>query len=186
MKFHPGCEFLCVCWALYELLKCFYEILSSLWVAVCLLDSMWITNMPSWNSIQKVSYCVTTEPCMNFWYAFMKSHSDCELMSAPGLYINLICLHEIIFSKWVAVCLLGFIWITNMLLWHSTQMVSCYVSPGLHLNFWYAFMTFYLECVLLYAFWTLLEFLTFPHNLLSRKWGAVCFLGFLWIADMSP
>lgn len=78
MKSHPACELVCTSWASLELLRCFYEIPSRMWVAVHLLGSIWITNMLSWNSIQLVSCGAPLGLYINYWYVFMKFHSVCK------------------------------------------------------------------------------------------------------------
>ena len=124
MKSHPGGVLLCTSWALFELLICFHEILSSQWV-VCLLHSIWIANILLWNPIQLVS-------CL-----------------PPGLYLNLTFHHIILFRMWVAVCLLVSFWISDMSLWNSMQTVSCCISPGLYPNCWHATITSCLVCTCL-------------------------------------
>ena len=111
--------------------------LSRMWVAVCLLGSIWIADMEPWNLIQLVSFCV----------------------------------------------LLGFIWTADLWLWTSIQRVSCCMPPRLHLNCWHAAIKFLAESELLYASWAPFELLT-CHEIPSRKWVGVCFLGSIWIADM--
>ena len=105
----------------------FYEILFRLWVAVCLLESIWN---------------------LNCWYAFMKLYLGCELLyfSWP-LFELLTYLYELLSRVWVSVHLLGSIWIgADMPLWISIQSVSCCASSGLYINCWYALMKSYLGC----------------------------------------
>ena len=66
MKSHPDGELLCVSWAPFELLIHHHEIPSRMWVAVCLLASIWIADMPSWNHIQLVSCCMLAGLHLNF------------------------------------------------------------------------------------------------------------------------
>ena len=182
IKFYPVCESLCVCWTLFQSLICLYEIASRLWVALCLLGFIWIFNV------------------------FMKYHPDCELLCVFWvLYKPLTCFYETSSRMWVAVHLLVFIWITNTPLWHSIQLVSCYMPSGLYLNHWYASMTSYpgcellcafwaslncwytfmascLGCELLCTFWAFFELLICPHKILSSMWVTMCVPGFIWIA----
>ena len=89
IKFHPGCELLCVSQALFESLICFYKIPSSLWVAVCLLSSIWITDMPLWNHIQVVSCFIPPGLYLDHWYVCMKFHLASELLCAfCKFYLN--------------------------------------------------------------------------------------------------
>ena len=133
----------------------FYEILSSVWVAVHLLGSIWITDMPS-----------------------MKSCPGCELLCTCRLYLNhWHAFYEILSRVWVAVHLPGSIWIADMssmkscpecellcisqalfewltyLLWNPVQVVSSYAFPRLYLNHWHVF-----------------------YEILSRMWVSVCLL----------
>ena len=83
MKFHIGCELLCVFWATFELLICSHEILSSLWVPVHLLYlNFWHALMESQCPIQLVRCCVLPRLYLSCWHAFMKSHLE------SGLYLN--------------------------------------------------------------------------------------------------
>jgi len=109
MKSCPGCESLGISQALFESLTCllwnpvqdvscwvpprlylihwhaFYEILSSLWVAVHLPGSIWITDMPS------IKFCLV-----------------CELLCTyQPLFESLTCLPWNLSRKWVTVCLLS-------------------------------------------------------------------------------
>ena len=109
MKFYPDCEWLCISralfklltcfcetlsslWvasrALFESLTCFCEILSSLWVAVHLQGSIWITDMPLLNLIQKVSGCAPPGLHLNHWHALMQSYLACEWLCNSGLYFE--------------------------------------------------------------------------------------------------
>jgi len=208
MKSYPGCELLCTSWAPFESLICLYEILSSEWVAVHLLGSIWITDMPLWNPIQLVSCCAPPGLHLNHWYAFMKSYPACELLCTSWApFESLTCLYEILSSKWVVVHLLGSIWITDMLLCNPIQHVSCCAPPGLYLNHWYPFiksypacellciswaslesliwlfMILYPGCELLCIFWAPLESLICLYDILSRKW-IVHLLGSIWITNI--
>jgi len=234
MKFHPVGELLCVFWAPFELLTCSHEIPSRLWVAVCLLGSIWIADMQPWNSIQSVSCCMPPGLHLNCWHAAMKFHprewvavcllgwiwiadmqpwnsiQDVSCCVPPGLHLNcwhvamkfypgceslhacwapfqlLTCSHEIPSRLWVAVCLLGSIWIADMQSWNSIQWVSCCVPPGLHFNCWHAAMKFHPGCELLCASWAPFQLLTYSYEILSRLWVAACLLGSIWMADMQP
>jgi len=114
MKSCPACEFLGTSQAPFESLTCL------LWNPVqhvsCWARSIWITDMPSmkscpgcellgisqapfesltcllWNPVQAVSCCAPPRLHLNHWHAFYK----------------------ILSSMWVAVHLLGSIWITDM------------------------------------------------------------------------
>lgn len=55
---YPDCELLCASYAPHESLICLYEILSRLWVYMCFLGFIWVSDMPLWNLIQVVSCCV--------------------------------------------------------------------------------------------------------------------------------
>jgi len=180
-----------------------------MWVAVCLLCSIWIADMQPWNPIQGVSCCVPPGLHLNCWYAAMKSHPGCELLHflgtiwitdmqpwnpiqavsccvPPGLHLN--CWHAAMksHSDCELLCLLGSIWIADMQPWNSIQYVSCCVPPGLYLNCWHAAMKSHSGCELLCAYWALFELLTCNHEIPFREWVAVCLLGFIGIADMQP
>ena len=144
MKSHLACELLCTFWALFESLTCLHEIPSRLWVAVKYLGSIWIADMPLWNSIQPVNFCVLPGLYLNCWYPLMKPFPACvcflhfiwiaDLSSwkfmqrvsphAPpwALFesVILICPDKISSRKWVFAHLLGFIWIADIWL-------SCFV-----------------------------------------------------------
>jgi len=187
MKFHPACELPCAPWAQFEWLTCSYEISSSLWVALCLLGSIWMADMQLWNPIQVVSCCVSLGLNLNGWHAAMKFHPACELPCASWNQFEwLTCSHEIPSSGWVAVCLLGSIWMADMQPWNSIQAVSCCVPPGLNLNCWHTAMKFHLGSELLCASWAQFRWLTCSHEISSRLWVAVCLLGSIWMADMQP
>ena len=136
MKFHSECELLCASWAPFELLTCSHEIPSSLWIAVCLLGSIWIADMPLWNFIQFVSCHVPPWLYLNCWHAIMKSHPESELLCASLALFDFLTYrhHEIPSRMWVAVCLLGSLWIADTQLWYFIQNVSCCVPPWLSLN----------------------------------------------------
>jgi len=204
MKSHSESELLGASLAPFELLTCSHEISSRMWVAGCLLGSIWIAHMQPWNPIQDVSCWVPPWLHLNCWHAAMKSHSGCELLGVSlALFELLTCSHEIPYRMWVAGCLLGFIWIAHMhpvcellcLLgsiwiahmwpWNFIQFVSC-LPPWLHLNCSNAAMKFHPECKLLCASFALFGLLTCSHEISSSLWVAVCLLGFIWIADMHP
>ena len=135
MKSHPESELLCTFWALLESLICSHKITSSLWVVLPPMDSIWITDMSLWNPIQAVSCHAPHGLYLNHWHVFMKFYPGCELLHISWAPFELfICLHEIPFRKWVVVCFIGSIWITDMPLWNLIQGVSYCTSPGLHLN----------------------------------------------------
>ena len=135
MKFHLGSELLCTSWGVFDLLTCPYEISSRLWVAVHLLACIWITDMPLWNPIQIVSCCAHPGLYMTCWHASMTSHPGGELLHISWALFELWTYpHEILSRMWVAVYLLGFIWIADMPLWNLIQDVSCCAPPGLHFH----------------------------------------------------
>jgi len=88
VKPYQVCEWLCTSRALFESLTCFCEILSSLWVAVHLQGSIWITDMPLLNLIQKVSGCAPPGLHLNHWHALMQSYLACEWLCNSGLYFE--------------------------------------------------------------------------------------------------
>jgi len=106
-------------WALFESLTwwCFYEILSSLWVAGQLLGFIWINDMHSWNLVQNVSCWAPPKLYLNQWYAFMKSCPGCELL----------CTSQVLFES------------LTCLLWNPVQHVSSCAFPRLYLNHWHVF-----------------------------------------------
>lgn len=57
LKIYLASELLFASWTLFESLICSHKILSSKWVAVHLLDSIWIADMSLLNLIQAVSCC---------------------------------------------------------------------------------------------------------------------------------
>jgi len=145
-----------------------------MWVAVCLLGSIWIADMEPWILIQLVSCCVLLGSIwtadlwlwtsiqgvscrmpsrlhLNCWHAAIKFLAESELLYASWALFELLTCHEIPFRKWVGVCFLGSIWIANMPLWNSIQRVSCCMSYGLHLNCWHASIKFHLGGKLLGA-----------------------------------
>lgn len=64
-KFYPGCESLNISRALFELLICFHQTPSRLWVTVL------------------------SRLCLNCWHVSMKPHPGCELFYAPsGLHLS--------------------------------------------------------------------------------------------------
>ena len=92
----------------------------------------------------------------------MKSHLGCGLLCISWAPLELLtCLYEIPSRLWVAVHLLGFLWIADMLLWNPIQVVSCCAPLGLPF-----------------------ELLTCFNETPSRMWVTVHFLSSLWIADM--
>jgi len=127
MKFHPECELLCASLALFELLTHSYEISSRMWVAVCLLDSLWIANMQPWNFIQDVSCCVPSWLPLNFWYAAMKFHPACELLCAFWAFSELLTAAMKFLLGSRLLCFLGSLWIADMQPWNPFQEVSCCV-----------------------------------------------------------
>ena len=182
---------------------------SRLWVAVCLQGSIWMADIQPWNSIQGVSCCVPPGLHLNCWHPVMKFHPVGELLSpswAPFSWLT--SSHEIPSREWVAVHLLGSIWIANIQPWNSIQDVSCCVPPGLHLNGWHPAMKSHPGCELLCVFWAPFEWqtssheipvgellcaswapfewLTSSHEIPSRMWVAVCLIGSIWIADIQP
>ena len=101
MKFHPGCEWLCISCAPFQLLTC-----------------------PLWNSIQAVSGCALPGPHFNCWHASIKSHLGCECLCISWASFQLLtCFHGIPSRLWVAVHLLGPISIADMpsIQWMSTS-----------------------------------------------------------------
>jgi len=185
MKSHLGCEWLCTSWASFESLTCLYEISSRMWVAVHLLGFIWIPDMFLWNSIQDVSGCASPRLHLNPWNVFMKFHPACEWLCifwAP--FESLTCLYEIPSRLWVAVHLLGFIWIPDMSLWNPIQHVSGCASSGLHLNHWHVFMKSHPACEWLCISWAPFESLTCLYEIPSSVWVAVHLLGSIWIPDI--
>ena len=161
-----------------------HDILSSEWVVVHLLSSIWITNMAIWNSIQLVGCCAPSGLHLNHWHALMISHPGCELLcTSQALFKSLTCLHEILSRLWVVAHLLGSIWITNISSWNPIQNVSCCAPYGLHLNHWYASMKFYPDCEL-HTFLALFESLTCLYKILSSLYVVVHLMGSIWITDM--
>jgi len=71
-------------------------------------------------------------------------------------------MYEIASRKWVAVRLLGSIWIADMLIWNLIQLVSHSVLSGLHFNCWHATINF------------------------IQNVRSVCTLGSILIADILP
>jgi len=177
ITFLPASELLYSTWSLFELVTYCYEIPSSLWVAVCIMGFFWISDMPLWNPIQLVSCWVPHGLYLNCWPVIMKFHSVGGLLCAfwgpfelltchheilPGSELLcgswasfelLTCWYEISSRMWVAVYLLGFIRIANMLPWNSIQLVSCCVPPMLHLNCWHSAIKSHTECGFLCTFW---------------------------------
>lgn len=120
--------------------------------SLCFLGFICIADMPLWNRIQQVSCCVLhSRHHLNHWYASMKFYPDCEpLCTSWALFKSLTCSNEILFSMWVAVCFLGSIWITDMLLlWNHIKAVSCYAPPELYRNHWLIIFTSCLVCAYL-------------------------------------
>jgi len=167
-----------------------HEIPSREWVAVCLLASIWIADMPPWHSIQYVSSCVPQGsiwiadiPLWNsiqmvscfvppglHWIADLQPWNLIQLVSCcgpPGLSKLLTCHYKIQSREWVAVCLLSSIWIADMLLWKLIQTVSCCVSSKHHLNCWYTIMKYHSESELLCASWPPFGLLTYHYEISS-------------------
>ena len=126
------CKLLYTTWAPCELLTCCHEIPSSLWVAVCLLGSIWIADMLPWNPIQLVSCCVPPGLHLDCWCAAMKSHPAGELLCASWASFELLTCP-----------------------WNSIQDVSCCVPPGLYLICWHIAMISLPASELLCTFWVL-------------------------------
>ena len=187
MKSQPECELLFTSLAQWELLTYLYEIPSRLWAAVQFLGFIEIIDMFVWNPIQYVSWCASLGLCWNCWDAYMKSHPACELVCTSWASLELLrCFYEIPSRMWVAVHLLGFIGIAEMLLWNPIQDVSCCTLLGLHRDCWHAPMKSHPGCKLLCISWAPLELLTCPYEIPSRMWVAVHLLGSFGIADMPP
>ena len=106
-----------------------------MWVAVHLLGSIWNIDMLLWNFIQHVSGCALVGLYLNHWYGFMKSQPACEWLCTYWSSFELLTC-PMKSSLWVAVLLLGFIWIPHIPLWNPIQRVSC-AFFGLHLNHWH-------------------------------------------------
>ena len=140
--------------------------ISRMWV-VCLLGSIGIADMQPWNPIQPVSCCVPPGLHLTCWHAAMKSHPVGELLCVSwAQYEWLTSSHEIPSSLWVAVCLLGSIWMADMQPWNPIQLVSCSV-PALHLNCWHAAMKYHPGSEFLCAFWAPFQSLTCCHHITS-------------------
>ena len=185
IKSHSGCELLGTSQALFESLTCVHEIPSRLWVAMHFPSSIWITDMPPWNSIQGVSCYALPKLYLNHWHASMKFHPGCELLgTSQALFESLTCVHEIPFRVWVAGHFIGSIWITDMPLWNPIQHVSCWALHRLYLNYWHVFMKSHPACELLCTFWV-------PSNhwhVFMKCYPACEFLCTFWvpsIIDMS-
>lgn len=143
MKSYLGCESLCNFCVLFESLMYSYEILSRMWVAVCLLGlylNFWHAFIKSYS--KEVSFYVFPGLYLNHWHIFIKFHLAGESLSAFGLHLNswhffmkshpasqflcafwalfefLICLYKILSSGWVSLWLLCLIWIGDMSLWN--------------------------------------------------------------------
>ena len=173
-------------WALFESLTwwCFYEILSSLWVAGQLLGFIWINDMHSWNLVQDVSCCAPPRFCLNHWHVFYEILSSMwvpvhfpgsiwitdmsSMKSCPGC--EFLCISQAPFESltcllWNPVQLVSFCAFPRLhltcLLWNPVQGVSCCAPPRLYLNHWHAF-----------------------YEILYRVWVAVHLPGSIWITDM--
>lgn len=142
-----------------------------------------ISDVSSWNFIQRVSCCAHPGLYLNHWYAFMKSHPGSELCTHWTPFESLTYLHEITFSLWVVVHLPSSIWIIDIPLWNPTQAVSCCALPRLHLNHWDFFMKSHPACELLCTSWALFESLICSYEIQSRRWAVVHLLGFIWLPD---
>ena len=125
----------------------FYLPLGSIWiidilpitaklVSCCISSGLNLCNQ--YAIIKLVSYCISLGLNLNNSYAIIKSHSECELL-----------------------CLLGLIWITDILPWKFIQTVNYYVSFGAQF-----------------------ESLIFCYKILSSEWVTVYLLGLICIIDV--
>ena len=86
LKSHPVCELLCA-WAPFQLLTCWYEIFSRLWVTMFLLGSISIADILLLNPIQGVSCHVPSLFHLNYWHITIPSCLVCAyFLPSTSLY----------------------------------------------------------------------------------------------------
>lgn len=114
MKSYSGGKFLCASWSKIDSLTCCYEISSRGWVAMRFLAFFWVSDMPPWNPIQRVS--CRAPPCflLSSWHAAMKSHSvgESPCASWPCLSLWHVAMKSIPDGEYLCTSLLPFDFLT--------------------------------------------------------------------------